>query len=507
MKAIVRLSFVIFVLSSLFVLPSTAINQQDAVKWWLKSLQNHGAMGKSVQHQAQIGLRSTEAMKHRLDSMVIQGIETDSGMSVSNQKNVYHYNQYGQIILSESFNEKDENGNWIEDEKIISLYDAFGFKLSDTTYRIDSETNRLYSYEILDYRFNSKGVKLMESRKTKYAADYPWQGDFREEYQYDDNEVLIRQLSLILSDSDVWVPARKWEYTYDASGKLTTETQYYLDSFRDQWTGLEKREHACDSLHRDTSVFSYNFYPLEDIWALSNREQINYDTAGHIIRRGQSSWRDETQQWNETGKDEYAFDPFGNKILHASFGLNSSTKEWVPNYREEWSYDEKGNLVTETYFTDFMENRLWLMGMKSTYQYDLNIRSDQVVWPFDFEEFDMQVFNIITGGKMSVCMAETDTVIDLASIAMYYSPMEVLGLQPKKTEIVPWYYNTSTKTLIVDTSIAPTTVQLYDLQGRQVLSRKVTSSTTLSLNELKKGLYLIRINVSGTVQRGKLVVD
>lgn len=521
MKYTSRSACIALACTALFSITVTATNLKEATKQWTRPIRNTVLQNQAPTVTQRVGLQRNAVSKHRLDSMVVQGIEVDSGTSVNNQKNTYHYNSYGQIIRSETFDHKDENGNWVIDEKTVSTYDSFGYKLADTTYSRDLETNQLYSNDIREYRYSSKGLLLMESCITRFFVEDSWRGEYKEEYQFNENDLLVRQLSYSLkdngvviiplpnnlNDSDTWVLIRKRECAYDASGTLITETQYYRDIIEEMWVGYERKVHAYDALLRDTSIYSYNGYSPEDLWSLSNRERIHYDTQGNIIRRNQDRWIEDSKRWIEEDKKEYAYDQRGNKLQYTRFGMDTNTKEWALNYREDWTYDEKGNTLTDTYLSDIMENRLSWIEMRSTYVYDHSIPSDKVVWPFKFEEFDMNVFNMLTGGKLSIYYAETDSVIDLATIAIYYSPMEVLGNQSTKGVIAPWLYNTSTKSLSFDSSIVPTSVQLYDTQGRQVFYSQGMSSTTLSLNDLKKGLYLMRLIVDGKVQRGKLMVE
>ncbi len=486
---------------TLLVTSASASKMEETKMQWYHQLRNTLIV---QQKPAKSLLRNTTVSKLRLDSMVIQGVGSEAEMSASDQKTVYHYNAYGQIILTEIFDQIDGSGNMLMSERTTNAYDARGFMKSDTTYELDTETDQLFARKILDYRFDAKGVKLMENCRSKSCEACTWQGDYGDEFVYDAKGRLAVKISNNLTDSDTWTAGRKMEYSYDANGFLITETEYYQDTYRKQWTGLTRLEHSLDSLHRDTTVLTYFFYPLDNVWSLGNRDQLTYDADGHLIRRDITNWSN--NQWSLNGKYEYIYDTNGNRILEIHSGWSTGTKEWVPSYREEWSFDNKGNLLTQTHFEELGDNHQWTYSVQSSYQYDMNLRSEEVVWPFKPGEFDMPFINVLCSGKLSMRVAETDTLIDFAKINLFYSPMDVLGVKSISSSTPPWLYNPTTRSLTFGASVSTSTMQLYDLQGRLVLSRQVSGNSSIPLNECSKGLYLIRLNKGKVVIQGMMMV-
>jgi len=49
--------------------------------------------------------------------------------------------------------------------------------------------------------------------------------------------------------------------------------------------------------------------------------------------------------------------------------------------------------------------------------------------------------------------------------------------------------------------------ELYDSQGRKLISKEITNNGQLSLEGLTKGLYLYSVNIDGEIQRGKLIKE
>ncbi len=504
MKTSVRSAWFVFVMVAIIASSTSAINREEAIKQGSSFLRNAALKSQGFQKPVQNRLRSSAAFKLRLDSMVIQ-LDSDSGLMMSPMKGILQYNAYGQVIVKESCDEKDVNGNWMVNEKTVSEYDAYGFKTSDSTYKVDYETNRLSLYEVLEYQFAPSGLMLMESSKYNLGEQYPLMGRFKKEYQYDAKDSMILQLSYTMNVPETWVIDRKKERSFDATGKLTTEIEYDWDVAKVKWMEKLKFDHAYDAQSRDTMVLGYNFNSLKNSWLLSSRDQNKYDAAGHLLLYTNYDWNDPLQCWLENAKAEYGYDTYGNKTLVATYDMDSDSLKWEPDSREESLFDEKGNQLSQTFYSFYMGNQAWFLTMKMDYQYDFNIRSEEAIWPYYLT--DQPVYNLITGAKFSICNAVPDSITEYADIKLYYSTMEVLGVETNRKVASLWYYNPSSKIVTFEPSFKPSTLQLYDLQGRLVFTRMLTSNTSLSLNELKKGMYLMLLNVDGTVQRGKLVVE
>ena len=49
-------------------------------------------------------------------------------------------------------------------------------------------------------------------------------------------------------------------------------------------------------------------------------------------------------------------------------------------------------------------------------------------------------------------------------------------------------------------------VQLFDISGKQLLEKTITSKTTLSLNEFSSGIYFLKVSSNSNTSTQKLVV-
>ena len=49
--------------------------------------------------------------------------------------------------------------------------------------------------------------------------------------------------------------------------------------------------------------------------------------------------------------------------------------------------------------------------------------------------------------------------------------------------------------------------ELFDLQGRKIISKEVNNNEKISLKNMDSGMYLYHLNVDGNKQTGKLVKE
>lgn len=441
----------------------------------------------------------------RLDSMII-----DIPMNVSdsdgffpNQKVLFHYNSYGLMDVSTHLMDEEGTGIALPYQRTVSTYDGYGHKTSDSTYEVVNNDKQLTLTEILEFRYSPSGVLLMKNRKSKIREDLSWIGNFGEEYEYDNLGRLAVQREYTLTDDGSWTIVRKKDFTYNASNNPLTETRYYWDQSKNDWTGLDKTERIYDDSQRDTMVLYFSYYPLETRWNLGIRDLNQYDSTGHLLLRINELWDEASSRWMEDGKEEFAYDAFGYRILEAKFNMDRETKTWEPQSKEVWKYDQLGNLQSDTSFSNLQEDKTWGMATISDYRYDYQVRAENAA--LDFTPDAPPSYNLLTGMSLTWSFPAMDTSFVMADVTLHYSTMEILGITPQKPAEQGWFYESSTKTIHFAPSLKTSTVQVLDIQGRMLLNSQ--ASDRLSLNNFSKGIYLIRLATRSGVQLGKVKVE
>jgi len=469
MKAIARLIFFTFVLSFLLATPSSAYKREDAVKAWLK---HHSFLGKSVGQQAQIGLRSYEALRYRMDSMIIQSPDTATLLTTTPQKLVFLYDASGkhQAILKY---ERDKSSlPWSMVSRDFFTYDAQGRILNDTLFAKSSNSGLWFQSEIRENLFDAQGRLFMESSKYRYNEDDIWEGEFKKEYQFNTSGKLVGQLSYTLSKEDVWIQSGKRVSLSDGT--------------------------------RDTAWYVYRYNLPQDAWTLTIKELCQYDLSGQNNLTMIKQWNADSSCWSIRRKIDYAYDAWGNKVREFSYDLDSVTNEWVEDGGEEWSYDIRGNLLSNTSVLGKDAWIFWGLTMKTEFDYDYSIASTDVYPPLN--PIDSPTFNMVTGGALSMYMPTLDSWYESAKINCYYTDLSVAIAPVSRSKTMSWFYDPSTNCVLFERPVELATVKLFDLQGRLVLQNWTSDPARLSLNGLAKGLYLIRMVSGGRVMQGKVQI-
>jgi hypothetical protein len=125
--------------------------------------------------------------------------------------------------------------------------------------------------------------------------------------------------------------------------------------------------------------------------------------------------------------------------------------------------------------------------------------------PFILSSFPLN--NKLTGGSVNMWLDMTHTWFPMMGAKCYYSNMEVMGLPNTVCTNSSWSFNSKNKVLSLDASNAPSALELYDLQGRKVASHRNLNTTNITLNHLRRGMYLIELNSKKGMERGKLLVE
>ena len=91
---------------------------------------------------------------------------------------------------------------------------------------------------------------------------------------------------------------------------------------------------------------------------------------------------------------------------------------------------------------------------------------------------------------------------------MYYSGHEVNGINDISDSGVKVYPNPATDHInFALTGIQGTVlIELFDMQGRLIISKEASGNMYLPVATLTNGLYLYRISYNGKIQQGKIIV-
>jgi hypothetical protein len=167
------------------------------------------------------------------------------------------------------------------------------------------------------------------------------------------------------------------------------------------------------------------------------------------------SWDKTTGQWVLYTKGEGTYDDNGNCTLYISYEWELTTSQWIVFGEREYAYDAYGNQT-----------------MMIAYESDKT----------------------------------TIRLIPVVKNIGYYSEHDFIPKTPE--EIIYAYPNPASEYFLFDLAnlSEPSIVEIFDNQGRKVLEQDISENRQISVSNLAHGLYLYRLNYSGTIYNGKIVV-
>ncbi len=245
-------------------------------------------------------------------------------------------------------------------------------------------------------------------------------------------------------------------------------------------------------------------------WVNSDKSEYTYDANGNLTVRIYSYWNSGTSQWVNSDLEEYTYDANGNPTVRIYSGWNSETSQWVNSSKYEYTYDANGNPTVEIYSLWNSETSQWENSDKSEYTYDLSYGLNDLILPNlyyfvpDYSNLivnkpvDFIDYNYIDGSWVNVWKG-----------TYYYSTVNVTSVSDLSKQVYSIYPNPVLDRLNfnIQHSNNTFTFELYDSQGRKLISKEIINNSQLNLEGLTKGIYLYNLIIDGEIQSGKLIKE
>ncbi|MDP3916232.1 MAG: T9SS type A sorting domain-containing protein [Bacteroidota bacterium] len=430
----------------------------------------------SFQKQAN-SLKSAQAIKQRLDSYTSQEWDEFTNQWVIDEKVEFTYDDKWNVTLERYSEWNGASSQWILDSKYESTYDAKGNMTQQIEYNLN-EINQFLADEKSIYSYDANGNLTQH-------LDYRWNGntntfviDSKNDYAYDANGNLIQEINSSLDETtNKLVGKDKYEYKYNDNGKMSQSFSSYWNQTTNQWIQNNKTEYTYDSKGNNTIVLGTSLNGL-DQWYDSSKSEYTYDDKGQLTQQIYSSkW---TGSWIEGDKNTYLYDDFGNIAQQISYyNRDGQTNQWTDINKSENTYDNRysfNDLILpwgdDEYFNNFFRHMITEMR-----GYEWNIYTKQ--WILNFKA------------------------------AIVYSPINVTSVNQLDTELSRVYPNPVSEfvSFNLPDSYSQFTFELFDLQGRKLISKAIGSNEKVNMEGFQSGLYLYKLNVDGMVQSGKLVKE
>lgn len=299
----------------------------------------------------------------------------------------YDYNEYGDQILSEKYN----NGIILTRESIGYEYRVRYYSLSDSSVQrytsyVDYWSRNYEGYFVCEstteYQYDSQGRTIYEASRSDWDQTLDtWSYGFRNESEYDENghktmsayyywnsenqEWVGREMDINMYDDrgrnilseyygwdstyKTWVGSNKSEKSYDESGFCYYDANYYGE-YDENYNATVWMPSSLSQTWRDSEGRTmcredyYNWDTLRSAWSYGQKDLFTYSEGG--LKSGQERMELYDGTWYNTFKEEYVYNEAGNIILYVNYNYDTFLSDWYINEKSEYAYTESGELTS-----------------------------------------------------------------------------------------------------------------------------------------------------------------
>lgn len=421
------------------------------------------------ERKAQMAERSPLAQsgaKQRLDQDVGKILNRDTDTWHYYVNNLYTYDDAGNMLTSIYQIYDDSTQQWVNHEKSVNTYDPQGNLLSETIFIWDEDTE--------------------------------WVENYMSEYSYDLNGNILEQLNYYNYTDSLELTGRI-RYIYTTSGQ---PEERYNDSWVDSTQTFEessKGVYSYDSNGNETGYVQYYWY--NDDWDPSHRLEMLYDDQNRLTEEINSYWNG--SQWSPTNRYTYEYSEGPDPLSRINHYWDSyTTNDWVMSQKDGYFYDTKGNLFrTISYNWDSD----WVESWKYESVFDTSYSIEDLILPSWFAMMPRQNPSMLINdghfdknGNTWIKTYDTD-----------YSYTEVLSTGIRAVSVTPFriYPNPVGNVLYVNPgNLLNYRLEIFNLAGRRLMQHTRSGVSELSLGELPRGIYLVRLTPSGQLPQTQRII-
>lgn len=372
----------------------------------------------------------------------------------------------------------------------------------------------------LIYEYNSGGTWNFEDKGTfsydengnntlqeNYFWDEAWLIYDKSEQEFDGNGNILVETYYEWDESKglLWLPYNKYEYGYNNDGDLTTGLNSYYDSAEDSWINDSREEYGYNANGYLELITYYSWDGVSETWNVSWKNEYAYDNEGNLITVTVYSWSD---TWNPLWKDDLTYDNNKNITEDLNSSWDDDANDWVNGWKDEFNYNAEGNM--DINISSGWDGSHWVNLFKNELSYNNAYDAQDLIMPFWWETDDYITYVHMPTGYIGYEWIDGSDVWELSLKAtLNYVDHDVTGIFNPTASEIQVYPNPATDYISFDLkdNASEATVELFDIQGRLVLSQAVSGQTKIQVNHLNKGLYMYKLLQNDNSFSGKVIVE
>lgn len=345
------------------------------------------------------------------------------------------------------------------------------------------------------YIYDAQGntTEIIEQDWDDIESD--WVNAWREVWSYDEDGWPTQCLEYIWDEEgETWL--NHWKTEVERDGYTMTLYFYFLDPSGGTWVPTYKEEVAFDI---DLNILSQHYYEWDGMgdWIPEWKDEYTYDADGRLLLYEEFYWTG--SDWFPEWKDEYTYD--GNELTVLSYWYEMPG-EWILEWKTEAILDDYGDIAEAIEYYWYEEEEIWEPEWMSVFYFDYSYSIDDLIVP---RYYDYQ--HMITQVDFLYWDWEEEQFMEAFTILLLYKDLGT-GMAETGEEAITLYPNPASShiNIVFKNGQANHQFRLYDVNGREVLQKHLTTDERLQLDKLPAGLYFYTIFDQNKKTSGKLLV-
>ena len=383
-------------------------------------------------------------------------------------------------------------------------------------------------FNIQQHFQNKNSFAIMQKLDNEVSQEYDitnsqWVNSYLDEFTYNASGYnTADHYSTWNPDTELYDPEGKQELTYNGGIHPAEQVYYAWDAFTRAWYPIQKRTFSYDGA--GNMVLAYTYYFDDPDWILIGKDERTYNGSGSLTLQVLSSWDDSGSEWINGSKTENTYNGSGLLTVSTSLVWDYFTEEWVNDYKDEYTYNGNGQQITGVYYSWDEDSSLWINDYKEDFTYDEHLNMvlileqewngaqwvnsykieasynndytfDQLIFPWIFgQEFDQYFMH------MPVEVVESEYLGSSYVLAyrsqFNFSEINITGIANIESNQASLYPQPADDYVIFDwrSSNPVFDLDLYDVNGRLVMQKKIGNHKAVAIHHLTPGLYLYRLS-------------
>lgn len=358
--------------------------------------------------------------------------------------------------------------------------------LVEQTYQPDSDT--WLNHSKYAYGYDEAGNKSTAFWHVWHPADKQWQGYLKKHPEYDINGNLDKITTYRYQKNiQDWVEDGKLIFKYNRRNQLSESTYYTFH--KNSWRKGNKKEYIYNG--KVEEVVQYSWDSSKNDWQTHFKTKHVFNSYGNVKTTQMEKWDVKIGRWINFKKHEYAYN--GNQELlhstHAFWSLGNSFDvkgEWVLTEKKVNTYENENRLTQSIFYKWNKTEAAWIDAHKKEY-YQHNANGQAGKSALFYWNPTKKVW--IKGFKSTYNLSDKPAP-DLASndLKVYPNPTDDLI------------------TFDIDKGEKPIRVQLFDMEGKEVLSQILGANRQIKVGHFSEAMYLYKLQRDGVTYTGKFSV-